>query len=395
MLTRREILKSLGVAGGLAVFGGSYRAWDRGVVGTRLDPAFAPWDNLPNMAGAGPTGFIQAAILAANPHNTQPWLFRIAPDHISLMADLGRNLGPFDPYRREMYLGLGCALENLALAASQAGQYANIELVAGHLGLDHGTGTAAVAQISFQASSGDPDPLAAFMARRHTHRGAYDPGRPVPAELVSLWQSMVADAGGELVLFTRQSPARSAIDTAIVDATAQIIADPGMVMASEAWFRAAGDQLLARRDGLTLDAQALSPGLLAIAKMLPALSADTNSAYWLQATRDVHIATAPLMGFVRVDDPLDIATCLKVGRAWSRIHLSGVQAGIALHPINQIPECIDRERELTRPPATLDKFNALCGAGGVPTFGFRAGYGVGPAGRAPRRPIDQVVMRNA
>jgi hypothetical protein len=64
---------------------------------------------------------VRAAILAASPHNTQPWLFKVAGSIIELYIDTGRNVGPLDPYLREEHIGMGCALENLLLAAAADG----------------------------------------------------------------------------------------------------------------------------------------------------------------------------------------------------------------------------------------------------------------------------------
>ncbi len=64
---------------------------------------------------------MRAGILAANPHNTQPWLFQVGATRIELFADIRRNLGAFDPYLREMHIGLGCALENMTRTAPRPG----------------------------------------------------------------------------------------------------------------------------------------------------------------------------------------------------------------------------------------------------------------------------------
>src|ERR1051326_1539782 len=69
----------------------------------------------------GPLDLVRAAILAANPHNSQPWLFHVTQTQIDLFADRRRNLGTVDPFLREMHIGLGCALENLLLAAAANG----------------------------------------------------------------------------------------------------------------------------------------------------------------------------------------------------------------------------------------------------------------------------------
>ncbi len=397
MLTRRQLASGFAAIGALLAAGGVERAYDRGVFGRRLAQAYAPWDALPAAGDETPFGLIRAAILAASPHNTQPWLFRLTPEGVTLLADYARHLGAFDPYRREMCIGLGCSLETLAIAASASLLDSEITFTQGRLQLEPGNSPKEIAQVRFRAlgPNAGPDPLSAFVSRRHTHRGTYEPDRPLPAALLSHWQSIAAQSGVELMLVPKSAAGRDRFDAAIVGATQAIIDDPEMVSASESWMRTAGDDVLAHRDGLTLDAQAMPPLLLAAAKMLPPLPAATSNAYWLRATRDVHVASAPLLGYIRVNDPLNIATCLNVGRAWARIQLSGTASGVSLQPLNQIPECIDRERQLARAPESLGAFLELAGEGGIPTFGFRAGFALGPGGVSPRRAIEDVVLKNA
>jgi nitroreductase len=96
--------------------------------------AYEPWRDWRNDASEGPAGLVRSAILAANAHDTQPWLFRVAPDRIDIIADESRNLGAMDPFRREMQLSLGCALENLVLAARAQGYAPRVTPTAGILG---------------------------------------------------------------------------------------------------------------------------------------------------------------------------------------------------------------------------------------------------------------------
>jgi hypothetical protein len=119
-ITRRSFLK---LGGGLliAVSGGVvYRAVDQGVFSVQQGPAYQPWATW--RASANPLErIVAAAILAANPHNSQPWYFRIGDRAIDLFADYSRQIGTIDPLRREMHQGLGCAVENMALAARAEG----------------------------------------------------------------------------------------------------------------------------------------------------------------------------------------------------------------------------------------------------------------------------------
>lgn len=75
---------------------------------------------------------MRAAILAASPHNTQPWLFKVTGSSIELHLDTRRNVGALDPYLREEHLGMGCALENLMVAAPANGYAATAILLPGN-----------------------------------------------------------------------------------------------------------------------------------------------------------------------------------------------------------------------------------------------------------------------
>ena len=134
-MKRRTFLKGIGGITVLVVGGGVWRAYDQGVFSVGQGHAYEPWKNWRTDANAGPLPLVRAAILAASPHNTQPWIFKVSETRIELYADTTCNLGAFDPYLREMYIGLGCALENMALAAVANGYKANIGLGSGHSNL--------------------------------------------------------------------------------------------------------------------------------------------------------------------------------------------------------------------------------------------------------------------
>lgn len=55
---------------------------------------------------------VGGAILAASPHNIQPWIFEVSGKRIGLYTDPARRTGVLDPLGREHLVGLGCALEN-------------------------------------------------------------------------------------------------------------------------------------------------------------------------------------------------------------------------------------------------------------------------------------------
>jgi hypothetical protein len=130
-LSRRSFLRRAGLAGGTAVVvsagGLSYRAYDQGVFEAGQGGAYDAWRDWEK--GRGPLALVSAAILAANPHDYQAWVFRTTPSRVDVFADRKRSLGTIDPVDREMYVGLGCALENLLQAAPAHGYRARLTLL--------------------------------------------------------------------------------------------------------------------------------------------------------------------------------------------------------------------------------------------------------------------------
>lgn len=62
---------------------------------------------------------VEYALKAPSGHNTQPWKFENTRDGIIIHPDFSRALPVVDSENYELYISLGCALENLLIAASQ------------------------------------------------------------------------------------------------------------------------------------------------------------------------------------------------------------------------------------------------------------------------------------
>lgn len=64
---------------------------------------------------------IRYATLAPSGHNTQCWRFRVGERAIGIIPDLSRRTPVVDPDDHHLYVSLGCAAENLSLAARAFG----------------------------------------------------------------------------------------------------------------------------------------------------------------------------------------------------------------------------------------------------------------------------------
>ena len=389
--SRREAL-GLGGALMLSLVGGLLRPADaEGRVLPEGD-AYAPWTlwSDPSLRQT-PFALVAAAVLAANPHDTQPWLFRVRDARIDLLADLSRNLGAMDPFVREMHLGLGCAIENMIVAAGPNGYDANVEAVEGSLlDLADRRGPVAAASLRLEERAPvAPDALYRAIALRHTNRYAYERQKPPPADWLDAAGKTAAGQGARLVLF-EGGEQRRAFDAAVVEATQAIIDDKTMIGDSDSWFRSSRAEIDAHRDGPTLEAAGLPVFALTYARLF-AVSPATSHAAWLANTRDTQLASAPLTGLIAVRDRYDRKSALAAGRVWQSLHLSATAEGLALQPLNQPIEMIDRERETGQGTAWTKRIAGFTGDDWQATFAFRAGYASRPAPPSPRRRLADVL----
>jgi hypothetical protein len=385
-MTRRSMLHHIGVgAATVAVAGigvGSYRVFDNGVLdagdGTAYD-AWATW-----RTDRTPRGAVGAAILAANPHNTQPWTFHVTADSIELFADPTRRTVTLDALDREHHIGLGCALENLVLALTDRGYQATVTLLPAPTDPTH------VATIALAAGSSARSTLHDAIGNRHSNRGPYTT-TAIPADVLTTLGSVADGLDRVGVRWFTTPQDRATLGALIIAATKAIIGDEEQSKDSFAWFRNNRDNIDTHMDGLTLDAQGLGPVVLAIAKILPATSRTAGDSFWLDQTRTVHTATAAAYGVITVADPDDPAQRLIGGRLLQRIHLSATVQGLGLQHINQVTERIDREASLAQPATFASDMDALVAQPGRHVLStFRIGHPVRTGRLSPRRPVSQV-----
>jgi hypothetical protein len=286
-----------------------------------------------------------------------------------------------------MYLGLGCALENLCLAARHHGYNTEVQYETGALGLDApATGSILVASVDLSAGEPSTDPLYIEIPNRHTNRFPY-----LPTELPStLLESLNRDATNHHVrldLFN-VGDKRSEFDLLMVDSTQWIIQDAEMIHDSHRWFRNNKAEVDEHRDGSTMDAVGLPKPIAAIAKMLPPTEATKAHEMWLTATKEKHLPNAPIVGVISLKNRYDIASTLIAGRYWQRLHLMATSNGVACHPMNQPNEWIDRLAQLGETNIAEQRMARLLGTDQwQSTFSFRMGYATTAAVASPRRAL--------
>jgi len=257
-LSRRDFLKAAG-ATLVAVVGGSvWRALDQGLFSAGQGPAYEAWQNWRSAASSAER-IVAAGILASNPHNSQPWIFRLTTSGIDLFADPSRQIGVIDPFQREMYLGLGCCLENMVLAAEAEGFAVALKLLPNSADLTH------AARLELTPAAPRVSELYAAIPNRHTSRGGYDTTRPVPAETLSAIGQWVVGEQVRLFWFADEA-ARAKFGQVAIAATEALVADEQQSLDSHAWWRQDWSELQEHANGITLDAQGLGPFITSMGK---------------------------------------------------------------------------------------------------------------------------------
>jgi hypothetical protein len=382
--TRRQFLKVAGLGGAALGIGGlgslSMRTASQGVFDVGRGSAYAAWADW--NTGTGPIALVRAAVLAANPHNSQPWRFEISASAIDIYANPTRNIGAMDPYRRELQIGLGCALENVMIAGQARGYAPQLALLPDS-NTDH------VAHVELASGPASSTALYRAIPRRHTHRAPFDTSKAVSSENLAALDVAVAGIPGAHVVWFTSDSAKRQVGALIVVAAEAIAADRQQSLDSFRWWRDNWQDVQRFKDGMTLDAAGLSPLLTALAKILPSQTRGQNDQAWIQQTRDNYVKTAGAFGFVVVGNATDPAQRINGGRLYQRLHLSAVDRGLAMQPLNTLTERIDRERALGVAPRFTDAVAGLLARPGQQLLmSFRIGYPTTTPSASPRRAAE-------
>ena len=386
--SRRRFLSRAGSLAALTALTGTgvltWRTASQGVLARATGRAYEAWGQF-RARSPQPLDLVRAAVLAANAHNTQPWRFRLYPGRIDLYAVPDRTTGTMDQLRREMYISLGCALENLTLAAEAAGLAPSVQVAP-----DPADPTLA-ASVRLGAGAPVDSPLYRAIPDRHTNRGPYRTGRAVPAGVLDELAALATEPATGVIWWTGAEDRRAFADLT-VRATEAIVADAAQAADDYRWWRGTRPAIQHFRDGITLDASGLPPLVRAAGKVMPDQSRAAYGASWIASTRGTHVATAAAFGAVVVHDPADRAQRIRAGRVWQRLHLWATAHGLAVQPLNQMLERADRERATGQPPVFGTAVARLLPERGwAPVMPFRIGYPTIRPLPSPRRPAGEVI----
>mgnify|MGYP001827197668 CR=1 FL=1 len=364
MVTRRNVVIGTGAAAVTA--GAAYHMLSRAGPAYR-DAVLETWTARSPTPASEFNYLVHYATLAANSHNTQPWLFSKAGSTVTIRPDMARATPAADPDHHHLYASLGCAAENLSLAAMAAGSKMSVSF--------NPDGEGAV-EIKPGAGSADSDGLFEAIVERQCTRSQYD-GRPVSANEISQLETAAKVEGCKLVVISDRDRIEQLLALAITANTIQI-EDAKFAEELKRWIRFNGTQAAATRDGLysaCAGNPSLPPFLGRIMFDLLFAAGSEND----KLARQVRTSSG-LAVFVTEKD--DKAHWVQSGRSYQRFALRATTLGIRHAFVNQLVDV----------PGVRAEFSQVLGlADRRPDLVVR--YGYAPAmPKSLRRPIAEVIV---
>ncbi len=360
-LSRRQTLAVLG-GGFIAAAGLGAGAFALTRTPTK---ALAPWDQAGQETEPRRRA-LSYAILAPNPHNRQPWLVDLAqPETVVLYRDVERDLPHTDPYNRQIFIGLGCFLELMTIAAAEDGYKVDLDLFP-----EGEDGPVAIARFSEGASK---DPLFAQIMNRRSCKEPFEK-TPVPDQL--------ATELSEFANITTAEEAVSELRQLTWQAMKVELLTHRTLKESVDLTRMGKAEINANPDGIDLGGPFLE-GLMMAGILTREAQLDTKSSAFQQVlgmfetimTETPAYATIVTDGNSRIDQ-------IDAGRKWLRLNLKTTELSLSLHPVSQ---ALQEYPEMRDHYQTVHKLLAAPGQ----TVQMLGRLGYGPTlPRTPRWPLE-------
>jgi len=309
---------------------------------------------------------VRYATLAASGHNTQPWRFKIIKDRIDVLPDFSRRTPVVDPDDHHLFVSLGCAAENLAIAFAAHGRPGELHFDPandGSIGFAFGVGPTAGSH------------MLDAIPRRQSTRTEYD-GRSVGAADLQALATAAAIPGVDLVLITDRPQMDRVRDLVVAGNSAQM-ADAAFLQELKTWLRFSPRQAIELGDGRLSGASGnpILPTWLG-----PRLFDWVFRANAENDKYDRHLRSSAGVA-VFVSQRNDRDHWVRAGRACQRFALQATVLGLRLAFVNQPVEVASLRPELA----------ALVGLPGRrPDIVMRFGYGP-TLPLSARRPVQAVL----
>lgn len=273
---------------------------------------------------------IEQAVKAPSGHNTQPWLFKINGSDIEIHPNFGRSLPVVDPADRELFISLGCAAENLCIAASQKGYDTDLSIS------EEGVITVGLTK----DEAVEPDILFDQIAVRQTNRGIYS-GLAIPADTIRLLDDVFNSSVTNAHFYSNGTPEFNSIAELVIKGNIVQMRDKAFTDELRSWMRFNKKHQDQAGDGLSY-AVFGAPNLPRFI-VEPIMSKALNEKYQNKGDRKKIASSSHFVLLTTASDSPE--EWIRLGVAMERFLLRSTELGIAhaySNPPNEVPELCEK-----------------------------------------------------
>jgi hypothetical protein len=282
---------------------------------------------------------ISTGITAPNPHNVQPWKFKIiSSTEMLLYVDEKRILPITDPPKRQIHIGQGTFLELLKVGANKLSYNAKIDLFPEGEYKVEDLGKKPIAKVSLHPEKNIQSKLYEFVTKRATDRSEYHGDYITDSE-----SKMLAQAGkpekSELNFILGKSEMMPFLEL-FYKAMEIESYNPHLNEESRIWFRFSDKEILEKRDGIALPDQ----GVTGISRFIAEkffMSSDPESfnnksglEIFLSRYRKKIDSSKGIVYWKTKTN--SIKDWVQVGMDYARFQLAITGLGYKMHPFSQI-----------------------------------------------------------
>ena len=322
-----------------------------------------------NISSASFEFLVAQAVKAPSGHNTQPWKFRQNESAVEIYPDFDRKLPVVDPDNRELFVSLGCAAENLCLAAQTKGYKSTVSI-----------GDTGVITISLTEDAGiKPSPLFEQIDARQINRSIYT-GEEIAIDALKKLQSVSNEKGVSVHYYAHQTEQFHDIEQCVFQGNVRQMENEAFTAELKSWMR-----FNKKHQDQTLDGLSYAVfGAPNVPRWMaePIMSMAVNAKAQNKADRKKIESASHLVLFTTANNTLN--EWVGLGRTLQRFLLTATELGIVHSYLNQPNEEAEIATEMAR---------ILGLTGEYPTILLRIGYGKQQA-YSKRRPVEDVIIED-
>lgn len=264
---------------------------------------------------------IKLAAHAPSGHNTQPWRFSYDEHSITIRPDFTRALPVVDADNHALYISLGCALENLLIAAKYYQLAATTQLIT----------ESSDPQIRVElenANQPENADLFDYILKRQVCRKVYRNEQLHP-ETLSLLFRQEAEPGVFVKVFTKSAELEFLIQYIVEGSNAQM-RNKAFTHELVSWMRFNEKEALRRSDGIWFASMGFPnvPEWLGKLIMLQMVSAKSEAKRWIKTIRQ----SAGLALFIVEKN--DISHWIRLGQTFQRFGLTASRLNLCHAHVN-------------------------------------------------------------